>query len=130
MHGENPWRAVFLGALEATGNVSEAARRAGVHRATPYGARGADSAFREAWDQALEAATDALEGEARRRALEGWEEPDFLGGRDRRPHPAVRLEAADVLAPGAWPEKYRENSRVEHPGDRTIRVEYADRDCP
>ena len=80
MHGENPWRVVFLGSLEATGNVSEAARRAGVHRATPYGARGADSAFREVWDQALEAATDALEGEARRRALEGWQEPVFWAG--------------------------------------------------
>ncbi|MBG0776275.1 MAG: hypothetical protein H0S85_07535 [Desulfovibrionaceae bacterium] len=70
----------FLAALRGSGNVSEAARHAGVSRSRVYDLRAEDAAFAAAWDEALEAAVDALEEEVRRRALEGYEEPVFYGG--------------------------------------------------
>lgn len=65
----------FLEALTATGVVASACRAAGVATATVYARRRTDADFAAAWDQALEDATDALEQEARRRAVEGIEEP-------------------------------------------------------
>jgi hypothetical protein len=125
--GEN-WRATFLGALEASGNISAAARRAGVGRATAYRHRAGESDFRAAWDEALEVATDALEAEARRRALEGWEEPVFFNGQE-----CGRVRKYDstlliFLLKAHRPEKFRDHAAVQHSGDLTIRVEYVDRD--
>ena len=58
---------LFLAALERTGNVSEACRIVGWSRPTAYGWRKTDAACREAWDQAISVAVQALEAEALRR---------------------------------------------------------------
>src|SRR5581483_3391490 len=69
-------RKSFLEALKATGNVSEACRRAGgFSRMHAYRLRDADPEFAAAWAEAEETATDSLELEARRRALEGVARP-------------------------------------------------------
>jgi hypothetical protein len=120
------WRTTFLGALEVSGNISAAARRAGVGRATAYRHRQAEPEFRSGWDEALEVATDALEDEARRRAVEGWEEPVFQGGQE-----VGRIRKYDstlliFLLKAHRPEVYRDNAAVQHSGDLTIRVEYSD----
>ena len=39
--------------------------------------------FRQRWDDAMETAVELLEGEARRRALHGREEPVFHQGEER-----------------------------------------------
>jgi hypothetical protein len=124
--GEKPsaWRAPFLAALEASGNISASARRAGVGRATAYRHRAGESDFREAWDEALEVAIDALEGEARRRALEGWDEPVFFNGSE-----CGRIRKYDstlliFLLKAHRPEKFRDNVAVQHDGELTIRIEY------
>lgn len=64
-------RSKFIDALAMTGTVSVAAKRAGVHRTTPYEWRDADEAFRAAWDDALIAWVDSLETEAYDRAMSG-----------------------------------------------------------
>lgn len=74
-------RAAFLDALSATGNVSAAARAAGASRSRAYALKAADPAFAVEWNDALETAIDALDAEARRRALEGVEVPHFHQGR-------------------------------------------------
>ena len=74
-------RAAFLDELEMSGNVSRAARLIDVSRRSLYDRRAADSEFARAWQDALDAAMDALEEEARRRALEGNEEPVFYQGK-------------------------------------------------
>jgi hypothetical protein len=122
----SPWHATFLDALSSSGNVTAAARRAGVDRGTAYRARAAAAEFRAAWEEALEVATDALEAEARRRALEGWDEPVFFGGQE-----CGRIRKYDstllmFLLKAHRPEKFRENSAVQHSGDLTIRIEYVD----
>jgi hypothetical protein len=61
----------FLEALADTGSVSTAAAVAGTSRTRVYELRRVDPTFASAWQEAEEIATDRLEDEARRRALEG-----------------------------------------------------------
>jgi hypothetical protein len=95
-----------------SGNVTRAAEAAGVSRRAPYDWRADDASFAEAWDEALEAACDALEAEARRRAYEGWEEPVYqkgaLVGRIRK----YSDRLLEVLLRAHRPEKYRETVRI------------------
>lgn len=65
----------FLEALASTGIIASACRTAGVSYATVTALRKSNDDFATAWDIALETATDSLEAEARRRALEGYQEP-------------------------------------------------------
>ncbi|HEY1168755.1 MAG TPA: hypothetical protein VGE81_07280 [Candidatus Limnocylindrales bacterium] len=65
------WRAPFLDAIRVSGNVKLATNAAGIDRSTPYRRAGRDPAFAEAWTAAEQDAIDTLEGEARRRALQG-----------------------------------------------------------
>lgn len=70
----------FLTELRKSGNVSAAARAAGISRSHVHQLRDADQAFRLQWDDALEESYDALEAEARRRGHDGFEEPVFYEG--------------------------------------------------
>lgn len=70
----------FLKALAECGVVASACRTARVSDATVYLLRKSNDDFRAAWEDALETATDALESEARRRALEGIREPVIYQG--------------------------------------------------
>lgn len=76
------WEKAFLSYLSATGNISEAALRAGVERSTAYRLYESAPDFAEAWNTALETACDALELEARRRAFIGVEKPVFYQGEE------------------------------------------------
>lgn len=93
-------RGVFLEQLRTTANVSEAARAAGIDRKTAYNWRHCDTRFCDQWKQALEDATDALEAEARRRAVDGYDEPVIHGGRvicDTEGRPLTRKRYSDGL---------------------------------
>ena len=74
-------RQLFLKALSDTGSVSTAVAIAGTSRTRVYELRKADPAFASAWEDAEEIAVDRLEEEARRRAVEGVEEPLVSAGR-------------------------------------------------
>jgi hypothetical protein len=121
-----PWPEKFLSALEETGNVSAAARSAGIHRDTAYALRASDAGFASAWSAALEIAVESLELEARRRALDGCIEPVFYQGGQcgwiRRYSDTLMV----FLLKAHRPEKYRENVHAEHSGEITVRVEYDD----
>ena len=64
-------RAAFLAALVDTASVVGAARIADVPERSPYKLRAKDSAFRDAWDAALDEAYDKLELLLLRRATYG-----------------------------------------------------------
>ncbi len=68
---EPKWWSAFLGVLSSGATVTLAARGAGVALSTVYDARKAHPGFAERWDLAEESSTQALEAEARRRALAG-----------------------------------------------------------
>lgn len=70
----------FIAVLARAGNVSAAARAAGLSRSRAYELRQEDADFAAAWDDAVSQAVDALAYEARRRALEGEARPVFYRG--------------------------------------------------
>lgn len=66
-----PWMGPFLASLARLGNVSGAARSAGISRPQVYTQRDMNDRFAKAWEAALEEAVDLLEQEAWRRATVG-----------------------------------------------------------
>ncbi len=78
--GEAAARQRFLVALAISGNVTLAARDAEVSRAEMLALKDVDLVFAAAMAEAQAEAIDLLEAEARRRAVEGVEEPIIRGG--------------------------------------------------
>lgn len=97
----------------------------GMSRDWYYDQRRTDEVFAAAWDEALETAIDAMELEARRRAVEGVEKP-LLGrvGKDQDGIITVVREYSDqlmvLLLKAHRPEKYRERTDVRHSGKLDI----------
>ena len=111
----------FLQALADTGIVSSAAGVAGITRARVYQVRQQDPAFAVAWDEAEEAAADALEAEAWRRAVVGVPEPLVSAGkvvRDDDGQPLAIRRYSDnlliALLKARRPEKFKDRAVVEH----------------
>lgn len=73
-------RAKFLETLATTGQITKAAKAAGVARETPYAWRKLDEQFAKDWDAALEKAYDVLEDVAIERATKGHLKPVYQGG--------------------------------------------------
>lgn len=116
-------QAAFLGGLSQNGHVLEAARAAKVARALVYLWRKEDTAFAEAWDDAIEMFVDKLEREAYRRGIEGYDEDVFYKGVKM----ATQRKYSDSLLALTLKgnrAKYRE-SRVEvaNAAGETFRVE-------
>lgn len=109
-------KARFLKELTKRANVSAAARAAMVDRSTPYHWREMDEEFARAWDEAVEVAVDALEGEAWRRAAIGVLEPVFQKGAQvgqiRRYSDTLMI----TLLKAHRREKYSEKQQLEHTG--------------
>jgi len=74
------WTDAFLAALSECGILSHASELAGIDRVSVWRRRQDDAEFAAACDRAIEMAADKLEAEARRRAIDGWEEPVYQGG--------------------------------------------------
>jgi hypothetical protein len=70
----------FLELLVDCSNVTLAAKAAGVARCVSYEHRKTDEVFAAGWEEAEQVATDRLEAEAWRRAVEGESEPLVLAG--------------------------------------------------
>lgn len=120
-------REMFLGELRKRGNVSEAARAAKVGRKTVYQWKDAEPEFAAAWDEAIEQAIDAMEAEAYRRAVEGYDEPVFgRVAKDEDGQVGVIRKYSDslmtTLLKAHRPEKYRERAEVQHSG--AVQIEY------
>ncbi len=109
----HPLQRAFLAAFRETGNVRLTCKAAGVGRSSHYRWLEKDPEYREAFDVAKEDAADVLEGEAHRRAVDGWEEPvgwykGVAGGTVRRYSDNLLM----FLLKGARPERYRERYDV------------------
>jgi hypothetical protein len=74
----SPKQKAFLGAFAETGSVTAAARAADIYRSTHYYWL-ENPEYAKAFDQAQEEATDRLEEEARRRAVQGVQRLKFGG---------------------------------------------------
>lgn len=110
----------FLAVLAETGSVDKACDGAGIGRNTAYLWRRDDEDFRNRWEEAKAFAGDLLECEAYRRAVDGVEKPVYQGGK----LVGVVMEYSDTLLStllrATLPDKYRDNSRVEHAGNIAV----------
>jgi hypothetical protein len=77
-------RQKFLDGLGKGLSVTGSANLAGLARSTVYEWRQSEASFAAEWDASIESGTDILEDEARRRALEGTQEPVIAMGRVAR----------------------------------------------
>jgi len=91
-------KSAFLDALGKGYSVSGAAKAAGATRNTFYKHRREEPEFAAAWDEAYEIGTDRLEDVLQVRALEGNTAELIFALKSRRP------------------ERYRDNTRIEHTG--------------
>lgn len=115
-------KARFLAAFSRLGNITAAAEKARVSRRIVPHWREHDPAFSAAFDQAAVEATDRLEAEARRRAVDGVDEPVFHRGEEV----ATVKKYSDLLLifllKGALPSKYRERHEVTGAGGGPIEL--------
>jgi hypothetical protein len=102
----------FLAEFRQRGDITASARAVGIARTTPYKWRKHDAAFDEAFRDAEEEVSDALEGEAFRRAMGQVEVPVYhhgeVVGHIRRYSDGLLM----FLLRARRPERYRE--RCEH----------------
>ena len=113
------WRGVFIERLKATGNITLAARGAGVTRQNAYRTRSRNKTFRRQWDEALEQAMDLLAGEARRRAT-GIKRAVWYAGEVVREESVYSDTLLMFLLRAHRPHLYRDNVRVEHSGGMAV----------
>ena len=113
-------KAAFLAAFRENGNVRRSAEIAGVDRVTVYNWLEHDASFPPAFNLAKKDAVEALESEARRRAVEGVrkEKPVYYLG--QKVDTVVETDYSDTLLifllKGADPDKYRERQDVHVTG--------------
>lgn len=119
------WEDAFITALQKTGNVSAACRKAKKSRKTVYELRNEATDFAELWDSALEVATDSLELEARRRAATGTLEPVYYQGKKVGAMRRYSDTLLIFLLKAHRPEKFRDNIDVTS-GGQPIGVQFID----
>lgn len=113
----------FLETLAETGIVAQACAASGISWAQACRTWEKSPAFRAAWRMALDQATDTLEAEARRRAVEGWEKPVFYQG---QPVGAIREYSDSLLMfllRAHRPERFRDRTKEE--GNEPVMVHIA-----
>jgi hypothetical protein len=112
----------FFQHLAETCNVTRAALMAGYARRSVYEYRDEDPEFRRRMDEAVEIATDALEAEARRRAVEGVPEPVFYQGVECGTVQRYSDRLLELLLKGRRPDVFRErvSQEISGPGGRPI----------
>ena len=103
-----PWNR-FIEALAETGNVASSCRATGIPRTTAYRQRDCSPKFKSDWDEAIDIAVDLLEGEARRRAIEGVLEPVFQQGKKVGVIRRYSDKLLELLLKAHKPDKYRES---------------------
>jgi len=113
------WKTPFLTALRTSPDVSRAAKAAHVDRSYVYTARQVDVSFAAAWEDAINQALDAAEGELYRRGVLGIQKPVTIAGKRE-----LVVEHSDTLLifllKAHRPERYRERLEVTTWRDKVI----------
>lgn len=123
-------RGEFLDYLRDGWSVTASAGRIGVSRQAVYALRLADGEFAKEWEDAYESGTDVYEDEAKRRAIQGTEEPVFYQG-EVVGHVRKYSDTLLIVALKARrPDRYRDNIKQEiggiGGGPIKIEVEFID----
>ena len=102
----------FLESLSSCGNVTLAARESGITRQEWYRERADDEKFAATWEGAVQLGVEALEDEARRRAVDGVDEPVFYQGKVSGHVRKYSDTLLIFLLKAHKPEKYRERHEI------------------
>lgn len=105
-------KALFLEAYALCGNITRAAEQIGVTRQAHYEWL-KDEGYARKFGDATEMAGDRLEEEARRRAVDGVEEPVFYLGEQVSTVRKYSDTLLIFLLKGARPTKYRERGQID-----------------
>ena len=86
MPNNAPWTLRFLAVLADTGDVAKSAKAAGISQARAYRHRRRDESFAAEWDDTLRSIIKSrvrleLQQKLLDRAIDGWVEPVFSGGK-------------------------------------------------
>ena len=108
---------VFLEALREGCSVYVAAQAAGVARSCVYRWREANPEFAKQWDDAVEAGTDLLEQEAKRRAHKGVLKPVYYRGEVVGQIREYSDTLLIFLLKGKRPKQYRDSVKMAVGGD-------------
>ena len=112
---DTSWHPKFLENLAEFGIVSHAAQACGHNRATAYRHRKDDKEFAALWDDADAEASDVLEMEIRRRAVDGDERPIY--SKDGKKIGTI-VERSDrlimFLAQARNPRRFSQRHQLEH----------------
>lgn len=106
----------FLALLAEYGNVTRAAEESHCSRVYLYTLKRTDPDFAKLWEEAAKVGAARLEDEARRRAIEGYEEPTFYQGQECGRIRKYSDTLLICLLRAHHPEKYRDNVRQEISG--------------
>lgn len=106
-------RSQFLAALADCGNVTRAAEATELSRVYLYQVKREDEDFANEWEKAERIGSLRLEDEARRRAVEGWEEPVWHRGEMCGAVKKYSDTLLIVLLKAHHPEKYAERQKVD-----------------
>ena len=117
---------LFLEHFAEYGNVTAAAKAIGIERNTVYQWQERDEQFVAAFREAEIKATEVLEVEARRRAVEGVESETPIYFRGEPVGSIVKTEYSDTLLifllKARRPEKYRDRIVAKNSGARSHRI--------
>lgn len=114
-----PKQTAFLRTYATTANITSAARFAKVGRRTHYDWL-REPEYAQAFADAKAEACEALEAEARRRAVTGLLRPVFYQGRKTGQVREYSDTLLIFLMKAAMPEKYRDNVKIEHSGELAV----------
>ena len=113
-------QADFLDRIAGGWSITDGAKAAGVSTRTIYDHKAADSAFATALEDALEAGSDVLEDEARRRAVDGVTQEKGIYHRGNLVGSVIETTYSDTLLifllKGRRPEKFRDRTDQRHSG--------------
>lgn len=109
----HPKKAAFLAAYVECGTISHAAKAAEIRRETHHEWVRSDPVYAAAFAEAKEQAVECLEREARRRAIEGVDEPVYQGGElvgyKRRYSDTLLIFMLKAEAPDKYKERMDQN---------------------
>jgi hypothetical protein len=120
----HPKKQAFLGTLAEVGNISQAAELVGINRSAHYDWMRDDPDYPALYEAAMEQAADRLEQEARRRAVEGVEDPIYYQGKKVGTVKKYSDSLLIFLLKGARPGKYAErfDQRISGPGGGPLQI--------
>lgn len=110
-------KGAFLAAYAECGTVTQAAKAADISRVSHYNWLKEDAEYVKAFAQAHQEACDKLEAEARRRAIEGWDEPVFYEGGECGTKRKYSDTLLIFLMKGNNPTKFGDKMEQTHKGD-------------